>query len=137
MQLDFNDSGVVTAVETGNGFTTVDGSEFSFDFGSDGFFGTGTWTYTPDDADDPGITGFTVKSGSSSNIFTKDSAALTFAGLGDSSDFFSPNNDLSNMVFFDSTAIIPLPAAAWMMIGGLGLVGGAMRKFRRPEAAAA
>ena len=34
------------------------------------------------------------------------------------------------------TAITPLPAAAWMMIGGLGLIGGAVKWRRRATAAA-
>lgn len=42
--------------------------------------------------------------------------------------------ELSNVQF---STVVPLPAAAWMMIGGLGLIGGAVKWRRRGAAAEA
>ena len=121
-------------------FSSIDGSEFSIQFDSDEL-SSGTWFYTPNQITDPGITGFYTKGGapaSGGGSVLYQNEAVAFAGVGNSSEFrVLGGKGLSNIVFFDSTTPIPLPAAAWMMIGGLGLIGGAVaRNRRRAEATA-
>jgi hypothetical protein len=63
IKIDFEDDGSIKEISINPLFSSIDGSEFSFDFGDDDSTGTGTWYYTPDDATDPGITSFTAKGG--------------------------------------------------------------------------
>ena len=131
IKFDFNDNGEVSGTEINPLFPSIDGTEFSFDFGTGGT-GTGTWYYAPDDATDPGITSFTAKGGNGFNWFVKDGPA--FAGIGDYSMFSTPTNasgnpaGLSNLTFFDSATVIPLPAAGWLLLGGIGGLAALRRK---------
>jgi hypothetical protein len=72
---------------------------------------------------DPGNTAFTVKGGPNYSGYIKDSSA--FAGLGDFSNTWSSPNGagVSHIVFYDTDAVIPLPAAAWLLLAGLGGMG--------------
>ncbi len=119
VKLEFS-NGSVTGGELGN-FPSIDGTEFTFDFSS-GF----KWTYTPDDATDPGVTAFSVKGGPTGyTVWEKGSAA--YLGIGDYSDTWTTWNGtiggLSHIVFYDLTTPIPLPAAAWLMLGAFGGLG--------------
>ena len=123
LRINFTDDGSFTLpsdAEINSAFPTIDGTEFSFDFGTDGDPATGgAWTYTPDDAEDPGITGFVTKGGPNYRVFLKEGQA--FKGIGDFSDFITPGGGgLSHITWFDSTTPIPLPAAGWLLIAGLG-----------------
>jgi hypothetical protein len=110
-------------------FPSITGDEFTFEFDD---ASSGTWFYDGAVAPDPRITAYGYCGGN--ECFT--STGSGFSGIFDTSLDGGSGRALSNISFYD-TGVVPLPAAAWMMIGGLGLMGGAMRKFRRPEAAAA
>ncbi len=109
----------------------IDGSEFTFSGFDAGDPKTGTWTYTPDIGEDPFVTAYGLGYAGQTDLF-----AWAGLGTGGFSDSWTLPNALSNITFYD-TGVVPLPAAAWLMLGGLGLMGGAMRKLRRPEAEAA
>jgi hypothetical protein len=109
-------------------YSSIDGSEFSIDFGADGNSGTGTWTYTPG-AGDPTITAFVAKGGDGFNLFST---------LGDYTDvtFYTPNNPngkpagLSHLSFYDA-GDQNLPEPGTLALLGLGLLGiGAVRRAR-------
>ena len=142
LRINFADDGSFTLssdAEFNLAFPTIDGKEFSFDFGTDSDPATGgTWTYTPDDAEDPGITGFVTKGGPNFRVFLKDGPA--FKGVGDIADFLTPTDGkktfgLSHITWFDSVfdsvAPIPLPAGVWLLGAGLvGLIGIGRRRAR-------
>jgi hypothetical protein len=137
LRINFDNNGNFTLpgdAEFSSLFPTIDGTEFRFSFGQDGNPATGgTWTYTPDDAEDPGITGFVTKGGPNYRVFLKDGPA--FKGIGDFSDFITPGDGgqqggLSHITFFDSTTPVPLPAAGWLMIAGIGGIA-ALRRRRK------
>jgi len=129
LRIDFNDDGSIATTTTNTNFASIDGSEFTFDFGMDGDTNDGTWTYAPDDPTDPGVTGFVAKGGNFYRVFLKDGPA--FVGIGDSADYETPNNGafgLSHLTFFDSTTPVPLPAAGWLLLAGLGGLGAMSRR---------
>lgn len=102
---------------------TVEGQNV-FDLVRDGTVddsNSGTFTYTG--ADDISLLNVTLKGGpNSAAVF-----ALFGLSTGDEFSWSSPAG-ISNMQF---TEVVPLPAAAWMMIGGLGMIGGAVARNRR------
>jgi hypothetical protein len=115
IKFDFDDSGNITATTFGV-FLSIDGSEFSFDFGDDGNTGTGTWTYTPG-AGDPIITAFVAKGGPNFNLFSNPDGSIT-------GEFFTPTNPqngepfgLSHISFYDT------PEPATLLLFGAGLLG--------------
>jgi hypothetical protein len=124
IKFEFSDSGVITATQVSSLFPTIDGSEFSFDFGAS--TATGTWTYAPNDADDPAINFFVAKGGPDFNLF---------ANLGDplSDTWFTPGgSDLSHLTFYDTQRPdqgVPEPVTLALL--GLGLAGLAMVRRRR------
>lgn len=125
VKFDFNDDGTMEPPEFGN-FATIDGSEFmiSFDMGG---MSSGSWTYTPG-VGDPSITGWTVKAGPQFKVFL----GTGLSGFWDTPD----GKDISHITFFNGPPPnpIPLPAAAWLLlsgIGGLGVMG-----WRKQRAAA-
>lgn len=113
-KFDFDDNGGISG-ETSGVFSSVDGSEFEFDF-SDGW----KWTYTPDDPEDPGITAFSVKAGNGYLVFEK--AGDAYVGVGDySDDWYTPGErNISHIVFYDSMTPVPLPAAGLLLLAGIG-----------------
>jgi hypothetical protein len=123
VKYNFNDDGtpaVNDPIEFGN-FSSIDGSEFKISFDAGGT-SSGTWTYTPG-AGDPGVTGWTAKAGNS---------FLVFLGTGLTGTFSTPGGKgLSHIAFFDAApSPIPLPAAAWLLISGVGALGVVARRRR-------
>jgi hypothetical protein len=122
-------------------FPSVTGSEFTFVVGP-----TGTWTYTPDDATDPAITGFVAKGGPAFMVFNvvnfdpTDGTWGTFSGNWTTP--VNPANDkpfgLSHLTFFDSENTgggggdpFAVPAPAALALFGLGLLGLGLARRRR------
>lgn len=103
----------------------IDGGEFSFSNFADNDPKVGIWNYSPDIGQDPFVTHYALKFGNNWEIY-----AWTGLGTGGFSDNWNLGNGLSNITFYD-TGVVPLPAAAWMMIGGLGMIGGAVARNRR------
>lgn len=134
---DSDDSGEINTL-----FPTVDGSEWSFS-GTGSENGTGSWEYTTDDDDDPGIRYWVAKAGPGFNIFwdvdqddfdnlcdgsENTLACLMAANSVTSGTWFTPlnqdggNRGLSHLTFYDSApSPIPVPAAFWLF--GTALVG--------------
>lgn len=125
-------------------FPSVDGTEFNFSNTSSGNK-TGTWDYTPG-VDDPAVRYWSAKAGPKFLLFWEvaDAAVQTggacdvpdvytlncldIALAVDTGDWTTPDNkSLSHITFYD-TAVVPLPAAAWLFGSGLGLLGWMRRK---------
>jgi hypothetical protein len=126
LKIDLNDDGSVAELTFGV-FDSIDGSEFTLDFGDDGNTGTGTWVYTPGEGD-PLIGAYVAKGGDNFNLFSND-------GDPNSGDYFTPNNGsgnpagLSHITFYD-THDAPVPATLALL--GFGLFGLSwMRRNRR------
>ena len=118
-------------------FPTIDGDEF--DGPTEG--GSGSWSYTPDDEVDPIVRYWAAKGGNIGfNLWwnvSSDSQYCT-AGLNESNysldclnealatyegPWVVPSGSLSHITFYDSDPVtppIPLPAAGWLLLGGLG-----------------
>jgi hypothetical protein len=121
LKIDLNNAGAVTELTFGN-FASIDGSEFTFDFGTDGNTGTGTWFYNPGE-DDPSISAYVAKGGPNFNLFSNDGDPL-------SGDYFTPLNQggnrpgLSHITFYDTEFTPPVvPAPATLALVGLGMLG--------------
>lgn len=108
-------------------FPSVTGSEFTFEFESGGEITTAGFTYTLG-SNDPALTGIVVKGGpgndggSSARFVFDDSIGLfgAYTGTFDSSGI--GGKGISNVTFFDSdsnVSVIPLPASALLLLGGL------------------
>jgi hypothetical protein len=133
VKFEFNDAGVITGVQINAAlFPSIDGNEFSFDFGGDGT-ADGTWTYNPGD-NDPLINFFTAVGGSSFNLFSVNDP------LSDpvSDDWFTPLNPggqpptLSHLSFYDTDSNggqVPEPAPLALL--GAGLIAFALLRRRR------
>ncbi len=131
IKFEFNDNGGVTVVSINDAlFPTIDGLEFSFDFGADGNTGTGTWSYTQG-VGDPDITVFAAKGGNIGfNLFSTE---------GDYSDveYFTPNNPngspagLSHLTFYDTNGDIDAAEPGTLALFGLGLLGLGLGRRRR------
>ena len=103
-------------------FPTINGEEFTFTFDGTGDdpFNSGLFDYTPDNPTDPGITGFVLKSATVNDVYLNDAVAFAGQPLTGVSFSTSTGQEVSHITLFDSKQVVPLPAAAWMMIGGLG-----------------
>jgi hypothetical protein len=132
IKFEFDDNGNITDVEINSAlFPSIDGNEFSFNFGGDGT-GDGTWTYMPA-ADDPIINFFVAKGGPSFNLFSNLAPLNT-------DDWFTPTNPnngqlfgLSHLSFYDEDSggggQIPEPAPLALL--GAGLIAFALLRRRR------
>ncbi len=127
IKFNFNDDGSFGEIEINPLFGSIDGDEFTFDFGGDGT-GTGTWTYVPG-AGDPAITAFVAKGGSAFNLYSTG---------GDYTDvaYSTPNNasgrpaGLSHLSFYDTDGDQQLPEPGSLALLGLGLLGIAIVRRR-------
>lgn len=90
----------------------------------------GEWEYTS-----PGLKALAVKGGGGNEFALYVYGNFETFGNWSTEEFLSGGGDVTEVSFIQG--VVPLPAAAWMMIGGLGLVAGVARKLRRPDAAAA
>ena len=108
----------------------IDGSEFTFSGFDSGDPKSGTWTYTPDIGEDPFVTAYGLGYAGQTDLF-----AWAGLGTGGFSDDWTLPKALSNITFYD-TGVVPLPAAGWMMLGGLGMIGAALRRRRLGAASA-
>lgn len=104
-------------------FSSVLASMFTFTFSSDEGK-TGTWTYTPCPTC-PSITSFVAKGGNGFTHYWSDPQTALSSGS------WKIENGLSHLSFYDTKpAVIPVPAAGFLLIGALGGLA-ALRRRRR------
>jgi hypothetical protein len=137
VKYDMNGDATAIAETTINSalFPNFDGSEITF---NGAVAGNGTWAYSPE-AGDPGIKYWVAKAGDDFNLFWEVAAAdvdvggacvgnvytdacLSKALVVTSGSYSTPGfKELSHIGFYDTTSVVPLPAAAWLL--GSGLLG--------------
>ena len=104
-------------------FSLVSKSMFTFIF-TDEEGKSGTWTYTPC-ATCPSITSFVAKGGDGFTHYWSDPQTALLTGD------WSRDKGLSHLSFYDTKpAVIPVPAAGFLLIGALGGLA-ALRRRRR------
>jgi hypothetical protein len=119
--------------ELGNLFQFFNPDWITISF-NDGADNEGNWRYDPvplADGTVVGITGAYFKGGSGYTVWRADSPY--YGGSGWHYWTTGSNNALSNATFFDTTQVIPLPAAGWLLLTALGGLGAAGLRRRRKE----
>ena len=108
-------------------FPTVSASDFTIDVTNPDNPTSGTWSYANNG--NVSITSFAVKGGNGFNWYYDDMGAALLSGT------WSRDSGFSHISFYDTNGTqIPLPAAAWLLLGGLGALGVASRR-RKANAA--
>ena len=123
-KIDFQAGG--TGTFTGNSdFSSVTGEEFDLSgviLDGDNEVLGGTVTYTLG-ALDPGMTAFSTKRGQLEELFYG-SEWISYVDGVFSFNLGSTGQAVSNFVIYDNfVAPVPLPAAGWLMLAGLGMLG--------------
>ena len=144
------DAGVVgagggAASDLNSQFSTITGNEWSFGGGA----GTsGSWTYTPDDPQDPGIRYWAAKGGNQFNLMfiVPDAqmatcsagneltlACLSLAQTVTGGTWTTANgSNLSHLTFYDTEPPVMMPEPQVILLLGLGLIGlGGLAASRR------
>lgn len=117
--------GALDAVDDSNSaFPTIDGTEFTFSgLGTDN--STGTWTYTPNDPEDPAIRFWVAKAGNGFNLFydgtsgDRSSSVPVFTGT-----WSTPQEKgLSHITFYNTGREVQIPEPSSLLLLGAGLSG--------------
>ena len=143
-KIDVDDYGTVTDRQYNEMFPTIDAKEFDISYDADTT--SGSWTYTPDDAEDPGVRYWVAKASNEFTLFWTVEAdmygaapavcsgdafnldCLNLAQVVTEGTWNTTGAGLSHLTFYDTT-VIPVPAAVWLFGSGLlGLVGVARRR---------
>ena len=95
-------------------------------FNADGTGNTGTISYTIGSGE-PGITAFSTKRGQLTELFYGDAISYDAGTMTFTFDVGS-GQGLSNLVIYDNFAPIPVPAAGFMLLAGLGGLVAARRR---------
>lgn len=122
----YNDS-ATPATTTINPNYALETSAISVNFTTN--FKAGTWSYNPVGTNPVGITAVYFKGGNDYYLYAFDGA---YFGGSETFNWTTGNSNLSNAVFFDSngSTVIPLPAAGWLLIAGLGGLAALCRRKR-------
>ena len=139
------DGGMFSLDGTSSLFPSVTGSEFMISLTD---ANTASFSYMVG-ANDPALTAIAVKGGSDQNVdgksialynffdgdFSYDAATMTYSGTFSTEGLLNNGEEtpgISNVTFFDTglpdMPTIPVPAAGWMLIAGLGGLAAARRR---------
>jgi hypothetical protein len=120
-------------IEINSIFPSISGSEFSFNPDLDENLSSGTWTYTPNDIDDPVLRYWVAKAADGFNLFWDGTADPASATSQTSNQWWTPDGQgLSHLSFYD-TGGRQVPAPSTLMLLGTALVGVAVVRRRRSK----